>query len=53
MSESKLAQEEIIGFLNLARHQVQGCVIPECLKSGLSMAAVALAHNLNANLLRK
>jgi transposase-like protein len=37
------------------RHSVEfkATVIRECLKPGVSIAAVALAHSLNANMLRK
>lgn len=33
--------------------EFKAAVIQECMRPGVSMAAVALAHSLNANLLRK
>lgn len=33
--------------------QFKAAVIQECMRPGVSMAAVALAHSLNANMLRK
>ena len=33
--------------------EFKAAVIEECLKPGVSIAAVALAHSLNANMLRK
>lgn len=31
----------------------KGAVVEECMRPGISIAAVALAHGLNANMLRK
>lgn len=46
---------DLMGRRRRRRHSAEfkATVIPECLKPGVSMAAVALAHSLNANMLRK
>lgn len=46
---------DLMGRRRRRRHSAEfkAAVIRECLKPGVSMAAVALAHSLNANMLRK
>ncbi len=46
---------DLMGRRRRRRHtaQFKAAVIDECLKPGVSIAAVALAHSLNANMLRK
>jgi len=46
---------DLIGRRRRRRHSAQfkEAVIQECMRPGVSMAAVALAHGLNANMLRK
>lgn len=46
---------DLMGRRRRRRHSAQfkATVIQECLRPGVSMAAVALAHGLNANMLRK
>lgn len=46
---------DLMGRRRRRRHSAEfkAAVIRECLKPGVSMAAVALAHGLNANMLRK
>ena len=46
---------DLMGRRRRRRHstEVKATVIGECLKPGVSIAAVALAHSLNANMLRK
>lgn len=46
---------DLMGRPRRRRHSVQfkEAVILECMRPGVSMAAVALAHGLNANMLRK
>lgn len=46
---------ELTGRRRRRRHGVEfkAAVIGDCLEPGVSIAAVALAHGLNANLLRK
>ena len=46
---------DLMGRRRRRRHSAQfkEAVIQECMRPGVSMAAVALAHSLNANMLRK
>lgn len=46
---------DLMGRRRRRRHSAEfkATVIQECLKPGVSIAAVALAHGLNANMLRK
>lgn len=46
---------DLMGRRRRRRHSAQfkAMVIQECLRPGVSIAAVALAHGLNANMLRK
>jgi transposase len=46
---------DLMGRRRRRRHSAEfkAAVIRECLKPGVSIAAVALAHGLNANMLRK
>lgn len=46
---------DLMGRRRRRRHSAEfkAAVIEECLRPGVSMAAVALAHGLNANMLRK
>lgn len=46
---------DLMGRRRRRRHSAEfkAAVIRECLKPGVSIAAVALAHSLNANMLRK
>ncbi len=46
---------DLMGRRRRRRHtaEFKSAVIEECLKPGVSVAAVALAHSLNANMLRK
>lgn len=46
---------DLMGRRRRRRHtaEFKSAVIEECLKPGVSIAAVALAHSLNANMLRK
>lgn len=46
---------DLMGRRRRRRHtaEFKAAVIEECLKPGVSIAAVALAHSLNANMLRK
>ncbi len=46
---------DLMGRRRRRRHSAEfkAAVVRECLKPGVSMAAVALAHSLNANMLRK
>lgn len=46
---------DLMGRRRRRRHSAQfkTAVIQECMRPGVSMAAVALAHGLNANMLRK
>ena len=46
---------DLMGRRRRRRHSAEfkAAVIQECMKPGVSVAAVALAHNLNANMLRK
>ena len=46
---------DLMGRRRRRRHSAQfkAAVIQECMRPGVSMAAVALAHSLNANMLRK
>lgn len=46
---------DLMGRRRRRRHSAEfkATVIAECLKPGVSIAAVALAHGLNANMLRK
>lgn len=46
---------DLMGRRRRRRHSAEykASVIAECMKPGVSMAAVALAHSLNANMLRK
>lgn len=46
---------DLMGRRRRRRHSVEfkATVIQECLRPGVSIAAVALAHGLNANMLRK
>jgi transposase len=46
---------DLMGRRRRRRHSAEfkAAVIRECMKPGVSMAAVALAHSLNANMLRK
>lgn len=46
---------DLIGRRRRRRHTAEftASVIEHCLRPGVSIAAVALAHNLNANMLRK
>lgn len=46
---------DLMGRRRRRRHtaEFKAAVIDECLKPGVSIAAVALAHGLNANMLRK
>jgi transposase len=46
---------DLMGRRRRRRHgaEFKATVIRECLKPGVSIAAVALAHSLNANMLRK
>src|SRR4249919_822241 len=46
---------DLMGRRRRRRHSAEfkAAVIQECLKPGVSIAAVALAHSLNANMLRK
>jgi transposase-like protein len=46
---------DLMGRRRRRRHtaEFKAAVIEECLKPGVSVAAVALAHSLNANMLRK
>lgn len=46
---------DLMGRRRRRRHSAEfkAAVIQECLKPGVSIAAVALAHGLNANMLRK
>lgn len=46
---------DLMGRRRRRRHtaEFKAAVIQECLKPGVSIAAVALAHSLNANMLRK
>ena len=46
---------DLMGRRRRRRHtaQFKAAVIEECLRPGVSIAAVALAHSLNANMLRK
>lgn len=46
---------DLMGRRRRRRHSVEfkAAVVEECLKPGVSIAAVALAHSLNANMLRK
>ena len=47
--------DDLMGRRRRRRHtaEFKAAVIEECLKPGVSIAAVALAHSLNANMLRK
>jgi transposase len=46
---------DLMGRRRRRRHSAEfkAAVIEECMRPGVSMAAVALAHSLNANMLRK
>jgi transposase len=46
---------DLMGRRRRRRHSAEfkASVVGECMKPGVSMAAVALAHSLNANMLRK
>jgi transposase len=46
---------DLMGRGRRRRHSAEfkAAVIQECMRPGVSMAAVALAHSLNANMLRK
>ena len=46
---------DLMGRRRRRRHSAEfkGAVIEECMRPGVSIAAVALAHSLNANMLRK
>jgi transposase-like protein len=46
---------DLMGRRHRRRHtaEFKAAVIQECLRPGVSIAAVALAHSLNANMLRK
>lgn len=46
---------DLMGRRRRRRHSAEfkAAVIQECMRPGVSMAAVALAHSLNANMLRK
>lgn len=46
---------DLMGRRRRRRHSAQykAAVIQECMRPGVSVAAVALAHSLNANMLRK
>jgi len=46
---------DLMGQRRRRRHSAQfkEAVIQECMRPGVSMAAVALAHSLNANMMRK
>jgi len=46
---------DLMGRRRWRRHSAEfkAAVIEECMRPGVSMAAVALAHSLNANMLRK
>lgn len=46
---------DLMGRRRRRRHSAEfkAMVVQECLRPGVSMSAVALAHNLNANMLRK
>ncbi len=46
---------DLMGRRRRRRHSAEfkAAVIQECMRAGVSVAAVALAHNLNANMLRK
>lgn len=46
---------DLMGRRRRRRHsgEFKAAVIQECLKLGVSIAAMALAHSLNANMLRK
>lgn len=46
---------DLMGRRRRRRHtaEFKAAVIQECMRPGVSVAAVALAHNLNANMLRK
>jgi transposase-like protein len=46
---------DLMGRRRRRRHSVEfkAAVIRECMRPGVSIAAVALAHSLNANMLRK
>jgi len=46
---------DLMGRRRRRRHssEFKAAVIQECMRPGVSMAAVALAHSLNANMLRK
>lgn len=46
---------DLMGRRRRRRHSAEfkAAVIEECLRPGVSIAAVALAHGLNANMLRK
>lgn len=46
---------DLMGRRRRRRHtaEFKAAVVQECLRPGVSMAAVALAHSLNANMLRK
>lgn len=46
---------DLMGRRRRRRHSAQfkEAVIQECMRPGVSMAAVAMAHSLNANMLRK
>jgi transposase len=46
---------DLMGRRRRRRHSAEfkAAVVQECMRPGVSMAAVALAHSLNANMLRK
>jgi transposase-like protein len=46
---------DLMGRRRRRRHSAEfkAAVIQECMRPGVSIAAVALAHSLNANMLRK
>ena len=46
---------DLMGHRRRRRHSAEfkAAVIKECMRPGVSIAAVALAHSLNANMLRK
>ena len=46
---------DLMGRRRRRRHSAafKAAVVKECMRSGVSIAAVALAHSLNANMLRK
>lgn len=46
---------DLMGRRRRRRHSTEfkAAVIEECMRPGVSVAAIALAHSLNANMLRK